>query len=689
MTMHDPAPGAAAPGIGSGQPLSGETILREVLAEVFGTAPAPMHAHPGQGLPDAPMGSVPQAGLAANLLESLGTQASSAQTVNLGQAHPGAASADPHAAESAAGVTAGPGAGLPGAGSPPPSVPGALAQAAMPTQPQPSAAPQAPPWLRAPEGQVPHQAGSASPTSAQPVQMGAVAVPMGAHGSPMGNPAGLFGASPAQMSDLSGLLDAHMPASRAADFALAFPGAGSAEMQMPESLAGIAANPLHAPAAAGAPVSAAAPHAMPPPGIPHYYFLPHAADSPSFGAALPFDVNAVRSDFPALRQRVHGQPLIWLDNAATTQKPQSVIDAVSRFYERDNSNIHRAAHEMAARATEAYERARGLVQKFLGAAKPEECVFVRGTTEAINLVAQTLGRQRVGRGDEIVVTELEHHANIVPWQMLAQEKCAELKVVPVTDSGEVLLEDFAKAIGPRTRFVAVAHVSNVLGTVLPVREIAALAHRHGAVFVVDGAQAVAHTPVRVREIDADFYVLSGHKLFAPTGVGALYGKEDLLREMPPWQGGGNMIRDVSFTETTYSDPPQKFEAGTGTIGDAVGLGAAIEYISRIGIEAMEAYERMLTAYAMERLLAIPGLRMIGTAPEKVGVFAFTLDGVPVEQIGRQLDAEGIAVRAGHHCAQPIHARFGIPATVRPSLALYNTIGDIDALLEALHRIRGK
>jgi cysteine desulfurase/selenocysteine lyase len=424
------------------------------------------------------------------------------------------------------------------------------------------------------------------------------------------------------------------------------------------------------------------------PAEPDYYFLRPLRDRASSLPPSPaetIEVAGIRQDFPALHQHVHGKPLVWLDNAATTQKPQVVIDTLSRFYEHDNSNVHRGAHELAARATDAYEGARRKVARFLGASSPEEIVFVRGTTEAINLVAQTYGRQRVGPGDEIVLTTLEHHSNIVPWQMLCQEKGAALKVVPITDRGEVVLDEYERLLGPRVRLVAISHVSNALGTVLPVALMTDLAHRHGACVVVDGAQAVSHLPVDVRGLDCDFYAFSGHKLFGPTGVGVLYGKRKLLEEMPPWQGGGSMIRTVTFDRTSYNDPPYKFEAGTPVIGDAVGLGAAIDYVSRIGLETIARHEQGLTAYAMDGLSSIPGLRPIGTAPGKVAVLSFVVDWMSCEDLGRFLDREGIAVRAGHHCAQPTMQRFGVPSTVRPSLALYNTTGDIDALVRAVRQ----
>jgi cysteine desulfurase/selenocysteine lyase len=413
-----------------------------------------------------------------------------------------------------------------------------------------------------------------------------------------------------------------------------------------------------------------------------------AAVAPSLAPTrAPFDPHALRRDFPILEERVHGHRLVWLDNAATTQKPRAVIDRLGYFYEHENSNVHRAAHTLAGRATDAYEAARDKVRRFLNAPSPREVVFVRGGTEAINLVAQSWGRRFVGPGDEIVITWLEHHANIVPWQMLAKEKGAKLRVVPVDERGQVLLEDYERLLGPRTRLVAVTHVSNALGTVVPVREMTAIAHRYGARVLLDGAQAVSHLAVDVQALDCDFYCFSGHKVFAPTGIGALYGKADVLDSMPPWQGGGNMIQDVTFERTTYQPPPGRFEAGTGNIADAVGLGAAIDYVSGIGLELINAHEHELLVYGTECLRTVPGLRLIGTAPDKAGVLSFVLDGQRTEDIGSALDQEGIAVRSGHHCAQPILRRFGLEATVRASLALYNTREDIDALVAALHRLQ--
>jgi cysteine desulfurase/selenocysteine lyase len=403
----------------------------------------------------------------------------------------------------------------------------------------------------------------------------------------------------------------------------------------------------------------------------------------------PFDAHVVRRDFPILEERVHGKRLVWLDNAATTQKPRAVIDRLSYFYEHENSNIHRAAHTLAARATDAYENARGTVRKFVNAPSTKEIVFARGATEAINLVAQSWGRRFVGPGDEIVVTLLEHHANIVPWQMLCSEKGARLRVAPVDDRGDVILEEYEKLLGPRTRLVAFPQVSNALGTITPAREMVAIAHRYGAKVLVDGAQAVSHMRVDVQLLDCDFYVFSGHKVLAPTGIGALYGKTDVLDSMPPWQGGGNMIQDVTFEKTTYHPPPGRFEAGTGSIADAVGLGAALDYVSRIGIDVISRYEHDLLVYATQRLATVPGLHMIGTSPNKAGVLSFVLDGQRTEDVGAALDKEGIAVRSGHHCAQPILRRFGLESTVRASLAFYNVCEDIDALVDALRRLQGR
>jgi cysteine desulfurase/selenocysteine lyase len=400
-----------------------------------------------------------------------------------------------------------------------------------------------------------------------------------------------------------------------------------------------------------------------------------------------FDVEAIRRDFPILREVVNGRPLIWLDNGATTQKPQSVINRVTYFYEHENSNVHRAAHELAARATDAYESAREKTRRFLNAGSAREIVFVRGATEAINLVAQSWGRRNVEKDDEIVITWLEHHANIVPWQMLCAEKGARLRVAPVDDSGQVLLDEYEKLLGPKTRLVSIAHVSNALGTVVPVQEMVEAAHRHGARALVDGAQAVSHMRVDVQAINCDFYVFSGHKVFAPTGIGVVYGKLEVLDNMPPWQGGGNMIQDVTFEKRLYQPPPQRFEAGTGNIADAVGLGAAIDYLDHVGIVNVSRHEHQLLTYATAALGRIPGLHMIGTAKEKAGVLSFVMDGFRTEEIGDYLNRKGIAVRGGHHCAQPILRRFGVESTLRATLALYNTFEEIDTLVAALWDLR--
>ncbi|OZI34276.1 cysteine desulfurase [Bordetella genomosp. 10] len=403
-------------------------------------------------------------------------------------------------------------------------------------------------------------------------------------------------------------------------------------------------------------------------------------------AAAPFDVHAVRRDFPVLQERVNGRQLVWFDNAATTHKPQSVIDRLAYFYAHENSNIHRAAHALAARATDAYEGARETVRRFINAPDVNEVIFVRGTTEAINLVAKSWGAQHVGEGDEIIVSHLEHHANIVPWQQLASAKGARLRVIPVDDSGQVLLDEYRKLLCSRTRIVAITQVSNALGTVTPVKAIVEMAHRAGARVLVDGAQSVSHMRVDVQELDADFFVFSGHKIFGPTGIGAVWGKREVLEDMPPWQGGGNMIADVTFEKTVYQPIPNKFEAGTGNIADAVGLGAALDYVMRLGIENIGRYEHDLLVYGMAGLGAIEGVRLVGTAREKASVMSFVLAGYTTEEVGQALNEEGIAVRTGHHCAQPILRRYGLETTVRPSLAFYNTYEEIDRLLAVVQRL---
>ncbi|MBA2125404.1 SufS family cysteine desulfurase [Hyphomicrobium methylovorum] len=409
----------------------------------------------------------------------------------------------------------------------------------------------------------------------------------------------------------------------------------------------------------------------------------------TLGSGRGFDVHAVRRDFPILDETVNGRPLIWFDNAATTQKPKAVIERLKYFYEHENSNIHRAAHELAARATDAYEGARNKIARFLNAGSVDEIIFTRGATEAINLVAATFGRQHVGPGDEIVITNLEHHANIVPWQQLCLEKGAKLRVAPVDDCGALLLDEFGKLLNARTKIVAVTQVSNALGTITPVKTIVDMAHRVGARVLIDGAQSVSHMKVDVQDLDADFFVFSGHKIFAPTGIGVVYGKKDLMDTLPPYQTGGNMIRDVTFERSEFHTSPQRFEAGTGNIADAVGLGAAIDYVERIGLHNIAEYEHQLLVYATNRLKEIPGLRIIGTAPEKASVISLTLHGIPSEKIGSHLNRYGIAVRSGHHCAQPILRRFGQETTVRPSFAFYNTREEIDVLVSALNDIQAE
>jgi cysteine desulfurase/selenocysteine lyase len=408
-----------------------------------------------------------------------------------------------------------------------------------------------------------------------------------------------------------------------------------------------------------------------------------ATTVPTVAAASGFlDIAAVRRDFPILNEKVHGKPLAWFDNAATTQKPQAVIDAISHFHAHDNSNIHRGAHTLAARATDAYEHARQTIADFLGANGPDEIIYVRGCTEGVNLCANILA-PGLSRGDEIVLTELEHHANIVPWQMVAQRTGAVIRVVPIDDRGDVILEAYAKLLSPLTKVVSISHASNSLGTILPVELMTGMAKARGARVLVDGAQSVSHFPVDVRRIGCDFYVFSGHKIFGPTGIGAVFMTKEAQGSLPPWQGGGNMIKDVTFAHTTYSEPPAKFEAGTPNIADAIGLGAALDYVTALGRERIAAYEHELLHYATGRLTAIDGLRLIGTSREKVGVLSFVIPGIDPIEIGKALDREGIAVRAGHHCAQPSLRRYGLEATVRPSLAFYNTHGEIDRLADAM------
>jgi cysteine desulfurase/selenocysteine lyase len=400
-----------------------------------------------------------------------------------------------------------------------------------------------------------------------------------------------------------------------------------------------------------------------------------------------FDVERIREDFPILKQRVHDKPLVYLDNAATSQKPKAVIEAEERFYLEDCSNIHRGVHALSERATKAYEDVRVKLQRFLGARETREIIFVRGTTEAINLVSSTYGRKNIQAGDEILISAMEHHSNIVPWQMLCEEKGSVLRVAPINDRGEIILEEFEKLLNPRTRFVSVVHVSNVLGTINPVREMIRAAHRSNVPVLVDGAQAAPHLKIDVQELDCDFYAISSHKLFGPTGIGALYGKAKLLEAMPPYQGGGDMISSVSFAKTVYNVLPYKFEAGTPNIAATIGFGAAIDYVNRVGLENMARHEHELLVYATEALCRIPGVRLIGTAREKAAVVSFVLEGVHAHDVGTILDQEGIAVRTGHHCAQPLMERFGVPATARASLSFYNTKQEIDTLARGIKKVK--
>ena len=436
-----------------------------------------------------------------------------------------------------------------------------------------------------------------------------------------------------------------------------------------------------------------------------YYFLDHnpfafdkkitnasignSFDPPELGklTGSGFDANLIKKDFPILRETVNGKPLVWFDNAATTQKPQSVIDRIAYFYEHENSNIHRAAHELAARASDAYEAAREKVKTFLNAASVNEIVFVRGATEAINLVAQSWGDHNLVAGDEIIVSNLEHHANIVPWKRLADKKGLKLRVIPVDDDGQILLDEYAKLLHSKTRLVAFTQVSNALGTVTPAKKIVEMAHAAGAKVLIDGAQSVSHMKVDVQDLNADWLVFSGHKLFGPTGIGALYGKEDLLNEMQPYQAGGNMIQDVTFEEIKYHKAPNRFEAGTGNIADAIGLGAAIDYVTKLGIDAIGQYEHQLLEYATRLLKEIPGVRLIGTAKNKASVLSFSLQGYTNDEVGQALNKEGVAVRTGHHCAQPILRRMGVETTVRPSLAFYNTTQDVDIFIKTLWELK--
>jgi cysteine desulfurase / selenocysteine lyase len=399
------------------------------------------------------------------------------------------------------------------------------------------------------------------------------------------------------------------------------------------------------------------------------------------------DVERIRRDFPILDQAIHGKKLVYLDNGATSQKPRAVIDAIVRYYQHDNANVHRGVHTLSVRATEAHDEARETVRRFIQAADAGEIIFVRGATEAVNLVAETYGRANVGAGDEVLITAMEHHSNIVPWQMLCDEKRAHLRVAPINDAGELDLDAFEKLLSPRTRIVAVAHVSNALGTVNPLRKIIQLAHAHGVPVLVDGAQAVPHLPVDVQALGCDFYAFSGHKIYGPTGIGVLYGKEELLAEMPPYQGGGDMISSVTFEKTTYNVVPYKFEAGTPDIAGAIGLGVALEYVMALGMDRVAAHDQDLLAYATEKVGAIDGVRLIGTAQHRAGVLSFLVGDIHPHDLGTILDREGIAIRTGHHCAQPVMERFGIPATARASFAVYNTRQEVDALVSGILKAR--
>jgi len=403
--------------------------------------------------------------------------------------------------------------------------------------------------------------------------------------------------------------------------------------------------------------------------------------------AISFDVETIRADFPILASSVHGKPLVYLDNAATTQKPRAVLDALTEYYRSSNANVHRGVHYLSGRATDQYEQARASIARFLGAAEPREIVFTRNATESINLVAQTWGRANIKAGDEILVSAIEHHSNIVPWYMLAAEKGATLRVIPMFDSGELDLEAFARLLTSRTKLVAISALSNALGTVTPVADIIRQAHAAGAVVVVDGAQAAYHMPIDVRALDCDFFAVTGHKLYGPTGIGVLYGKAALLEAMPPWMGGGDMIASVTFEHCTWNVIPNKFEAGTPDIAGAIGLGVAVEYVSRIGMDRIQAYEQELLAYGTDALRQVEGLRIVGTAPRKASILSFVIDNVHPHDLGTIVDREGVAIRTGQHCAQPVMDRLGIPATARASLAMYNTRQEIDALVAALHKAR--
>lgn len=731
MSGGDPrGTGAGGPGLPSGGPL-GETGGLELPDELFlplGFAPpsnqaataatsAPTYHAPTPGatsavtrvpsgptLPDWDPTSMGQVMLRmAN--ELFQAPPGAAPGLTFGQAMPAPAQTMPAAATSSGGSSPAPAAPaiptvltMPSAAPVAPSTMPVQPPAPQPLAPQPltmpsvpaAAAPAAIPPPFSSQGQ---SASAATPPFSLPFDLEAALramLPPPAQTAPLLDETRAAAPDPSVPYWLSAASSSTAPQAPAAP-ASAAPASPSLPSAAPQAPAIPSSAPAPAPTAATAALPAAPATPAPAPALPSSSITldggePYALARPS-PTIEPFDAHAIRRQFPILKEKVHGRPLVWLDNAATTQKPQAVIDRLAHFYAHENSNIHRAAHTLAARATEAYEKARDSVRRFIGASSPEEIIFVRGATEGINLIAQTWAKKNLAAGDEIVVTHLEHHANIVPWQQLAAERGVRIRVAPVDDRGQILLDAYERLLGPRTRLVAMTQVSNALGTITPAREMIELAHRRGVKVLLDGAQSVSHLRVDMRALDCDFFVLSGHKVFAPTGIGAVYAKRELLEDMPPWQGGGNMIADVTFERTTYQGPPARFEAGTGNIADAVGLGAALEWLSAIGLENVERHEHELLVYGAERLATVPGLTMIGTAAEKAGVLSFILAGQYTQEVGGLLDQEGIAVRSGHHCAQPILRRFGVEATVRASLAPYNTREDLDALVAALHRLQ--
>jgi len=676
MTLASFSPGADASG---GAPIDPALIARmanAMFSALPGEAAAPAGVHSAGGFPSTPPSSVPGLGAVPPGVQAPGNIAP-----------PGSPLASP----------AGFGPSVPGTPIPQGQIPGANVVPASPTQVLSLGhrAPALMPHATAANG-LPDTVVSALPAYEPRLGSGVLGVPEASGavaGPPVQGP--LPSPSPAQ-----GAAAAHSP------YYFVGERTASAAADPLDALARLSLAPPAAPQASAPRLGGSLPQAAPS-GAPAFYFVdavqlpsgyvtpakPHpqgdrngAVPAAGQGRNPQFDVHAVRRDFPVLSERVNGRQLVWFDNAATTHKPKAVIDRISHFYEHENSNIHRAAHELAARATDAYEGARQRVKTFINAPDVNEVIFVRGTTEAINLVAKSWGSQHVGEGDEIIVSHLEHHANIVPWQQLAAAKGARLRVIPVDDSGQVRLDEYQKLLNDRTKIVAVTQVSNALGTVVPVKEIVAMAHRAGAKALVDGAQSVSHMRVDVQDLGADFFVFSGHKVFGPTGIGVVWGRREVLEDMPPWQGGGNMIADVTFENTVFQPIPNKFEAGTGNIADAVGLGAAIDYVNRIGIENIARYEHDLLVYGMQRLGAIAGVRLIGTADDKASVMSFVLAGYSTEAVGKALNEEGIAVRTGHHCAQPILRRFGVETTVRPSLAFYNTFDEIDRLVQVVQQL---